>query len=53
MIVSLMAKATATTMVMATAMIYHHLFYDSYKTIVTIVYFSFLVDENGERICKQ
>ncbi len=50
MIVSLMAKAVATTLVMATAKIYHCLFYDSYKTIVAIVYFSFLVDENGERI---
>ncbi len=51
MIVSLMEKATATTMVTATAMIYLCLFYDSNKMIVAIIYVSFLVDENGERIC--
>ncbi len=41
MIESLTAKAMATTRVMATVMIYHHLFYDSNKTIAAIVYFSF------------
>jgi hypothetical protein len=39
LIVTLTAKATAMTMAMATAtsMIYHHLFYDSNKTIVAII----------------
>jgi hypothetical protein len=41
MIVSLTAKATAMMTVIATAMIYHLLFYDSNKTIVVIIYFSF------------
>ncbi len=40
MIASLMAKAKATTTVMAAAMIYHCLFYDSNKRIVAIIYFS-------------
>ncbi len=39
--VSLTANAMAITMAMALAMIYHHLFYDSDKTIVAIIYFSF------------
>ncbi len=52
MIVSLTANAMEMTMATsAQAMIYHHLFYGSNKTIVAIIYFSFLVDENGERIC--
>jgi hypothetical protein len=41
MIVSLMAKTMAMTMVMATGMIYHCLFHDSHKMIVAIIYFSF------------
>ncbi len=41
MIVSVMAKVMATTMVTATVMIYLCLFYDSNKTIVAIIYFSF------------
>jgi hypothetical protein len=40
-IVSLTTNATATTMATAPAMIYHCLFYDSNKTIVAIIYFSF------------
>jgi hypothetical protein len=40
-IVCLTAKAIITTMAMATAMIYHCLFYDSDKMIVAIKYFSF------------
>jgi hypothetical protein len=40
-IVSLTAKAMATTMATATAMIYHRLFYHSNKTIVVIIHFSF------------
>jgi hypothetical protein len=51
MIVSLRTKAMATMMVMGTAMIYHRLFYDRDKTIVGIIFFLFLVDENGQRIC--
>ncbi len=51
-IVSLTTNAMAMTMATAPAMIYHHLFYDSDKTIVAIFFFfSFLVNENGERIC--
>ncbi len=42
-IVSLMAKATATRMATATAMIYHCLFDDSDKMIVAIIYFSFYI----------
>jgi hypothetical protein len=40
-IVSLTTNATVTTMAMAPAMIYHHLFYDSDKRIVVIIYFSY------------
>jgi hypothetical protein len=40
-IVSLTVNAMATTMATALAMIYHCLFYDSDKTIVAIIYFSF------------
>jgi hypothetical protein len=40
-IVSLMAKATATTMATATERIHHCLIYDSNKMIVVIIYFSF------------
>jgi hypothetical protein len=40
-IVSLTAKVMATTRATATAMIYHCLFYDSNKSIVAIIYFSF------------
>ncbi len=43
MIVSLTAKATSTTMVMASVMIYHHLFYDSNKMIVAIIYMLLLI----------
>jgi hypothetical protein len=41
MIVSLTAKAMATTRVIATAMIHHCLFYDSNERIEAIIYFSF------------
>jgi hypothetical protein len=41
MIVSLTANAMATMMATAPAMIYYCLFYDSNKTIVVIIYFSF------------
>jgi hypothetical protein len=41
MIVSLTENARATTMAMAQAIIYHRQFYDSNKTIVAIIYFSF------------
>jgi hypothetical protein len=41
MIVSLMAEAMATAMATAPALIYYRLFYDSNKTIVAIIYFSF------------
>jgi hypothetical protein len=50
-IVSLTANAIATMMAMAPVMIYHCLFYDRFKMIVAIIYFSFLINENGERIC--
>jgi hypothetical protein len=52
-IVSLTAKAMATTTAMATAMIDHRLFHDSNKTIVGITYFSSFSWWNGERICWQ
>jgi hypothetical protein len=53
MLVSFTAKATATTIVTATAMIYR-LFHDSNEMIVVIIYILlFLVDENGERFCKR
>jgi hypothetical protein len=50
-IVSLTAEAMAMTTAMATGMIYHCLFYASNKMIGAIIYVSFLIDENGERIC--
>ncbi len=48
-IVSLTTNVRLTMMASAPAMIYHCLFYDRDKTIVAIKYFSFLVNENGER----
>ena len=40
-VVSLMANAIVTMMAMAPAMIYHHLFYDSYADSGNYIFFSF------------
>ncbi len=51
MMVRAMGKAMAMKTATGITMIYHCLFHDSNETIVAIIYFSFLVDENAERIC--
>jgi hypothetical protein len=48
-IVNLTANVIATMMATALAMISHRLFYDSYKTIVAIIFFFFIRAPHGAR----